>query len=206
MSIFKLCFKADKYKQILFDINSAKEMHLTEATKFLSPPTKYNEKERERLKKMKDLGFSNISEIVEFNKFNNYESNKHIFKYYYNVYPNYKIINTDDFEKIYNKYCLLQCDAKDYIAHIPKENQIEIVEFKIKRKDLFCNLDKLNSVEIKSYGLNIKEYENEWLPGRNLFLIIPKRMATNSSNPKFSIVLQAVQYGYLIVSSWSDQL
>jgi len=218
-------------EQIYKDVYSAQELLLNEAKSILSKPTGYDEEKYNRLQKMHSLGFSNAAEVKEFkdidNKRKEYEKIKDKIEYYNFNYPLNKFIDKETVEKICKKYNLLLTQARDYIAEIPEKNQKEIVDFKVKRKDAREPYEvyrgmflRMPNFRMPSYD-NIGSYEkcqNEMLVGQDLLIIAPEHKLNTEGKIrdghilriKDPIVLQPVEEGYLIVSSWgleaSDEL
>jgi len=209
-------------EQIYKDVYSAQELLLAEAKEILSKPSGYDEERYERLQKMHSLGFSNATEVKEFKEMDNkrkeQESIKSKIEYYQQAYPLHKFISEEAVKTICKKYNLLLTMASDYIAEIPEKNQKEIVSFRVMRKDVREPYEVYSGMffmphfhyprftEPKQY----EDWQNEKLCGENLLIVAPEHKLKTEGKIKDGhilkikdpIVLQPVNKGYLIVSSW----
>lgn len=212
-------------QKIYKDVYSAQELLLEEANTILSKPTQYDEARHARLLQMNKLGFSSAAEVREFNeicdKIKKQENIKSKIEYYQQHYPLNKFINEDSVKTICEKYNLLLTEASDYIAEIPEKNQNEIIAFRVKRKDkrfpheVYRGMWAVPSM-LHDYSCapmsteERKVFQNEKIVGQNLLIIAPEHKLNTHGKIKDGhvlkikdpIVLQPVEGGYLIVSSW----
>lgn len=142
------------------------------------------------------------------------------------MYPLNKFIDRDSVERVCKKYKLILTEVSDYISDIPEKNQKEIVSFRFRQGDYrkpeemdqgrgfdmyffprpYYIYDLLETAEDK------KRKEDCMIKGKDLLIIVPahKLNLTNKNldghiavrKIKDPIVLQPVNAGYLIVSSW----
>lgn len=208
-------------EQIYKDVYSAQELLLAEAEEILSKPSGYNEERYERLQKMHSLGFSNAAEVKEFKEMDDkrkeQESIKSKIEYYQQTYPLHKFISEVAVKTICKKYNLLLTMASDYIAEIPEKNQKEIVSFRVIRKDVRTPYEVYRNLFITHHDIprftETKQYEdwqNEKLCGDKLLIVAPEHKLKTEGKIKDGhilkikdpVVLQPVDKGYLIVSSW----
>lgn len=205
-------------QQIYKDVYSAEELLLEEANRILSKPSEYDEERYNRLKQMNVLGFSNAAEVVEFkeieDKRRNHEYTKNKIEYYKQHYPLNKFINEDSVKTICKKYGLLLTEARDYIAEIPEKNQNEIIAFRVIRKDhrypyeVYSNRWMVSMFVRDCYTAELNR--DEKIVGQDLLIIAPEHKLNTRGKIKDGhvlkikdpIVLQPVEGGYLIVSSW----
>jgi hypothetical protein len=209
-------------EQIYKDVYSAQELLLAEAKEILSKPSGYDEERYERLQKMHSLGFSNAAEVKEFKEMDNkrkeQEAIKSKIEYYQQTYPLHKFISEEAVKTICKKYNLLLTMTSDYIAEIPEKNQKEIVAFRVMRKDVREPYEVYRGMffmrhfhyprftEPKQY----EDWQNEKLCGKDLLIVAPEHKLKTEGKIKDGhilkikdpIVLQPVDKGYLIVSSW----
>lgn len=216
-------------KQIYEDVYSAQELILAEAKAIIATPNIHDEEKYNRLHDMYRLGFSSASEIKQFKELDDkkkaQEELKNAIEYYQQTYPLNKFINQESVNTICKKYNLLLTVASDYIAEIPDNNQKEIVNFRIKRKDarepyeVYSGMPSFSFHHPIFYGTQSRsDYQNEMLKGQSLLIIAPEHKLNTYGKErqghilkiKDPIVLQPVNGGYLIVSSWgleaSDEL
>lgn len=207
-------------EQIYKDVYSAQELILAEAESILSTQGSYNKERYERLLEMHNLGFCNAAEVKEFkeldDKWNEQEDIKNKIEYYQQNYPLHKFISKGAVKTICDKYNLLLTSVSDYIAEIPEKNQKEIVSFRVIRKDTRVPYETYNvmSAYILHPDFNSTEeyvsYQNEKIKGTDFLIIAPEhKLQTDGKirdghilKIKDPIVLQPVEKGYLIVSSW----
>ncbi len=210
-------------EQIYKDVYSAQELILAEAILILSKPTGYNEERHNRLKEMNHLGFSNAEEVKEFSDLQKMREEQTELKakieYYQQTYPLHKFISKEAAKNICEKYQLLLAKTTDYIAEIPEKNQREIISFRIKRKDIRKPSEVVGfsfgsfHEQMAMIGMRREQresYENQMLIGQDLLIIAPahklntlgKIIEGHILKIKDPIVLQPVDKGYLIVSSW----
>lgn len=209
-------------EQIYKDVYSAQELLLAEANAILSKPSGYNEEQYQRLHEIHRLGFSNATEVKAFKEMDDerkkQEELKSKIEYYQQTYPLHKFINEDAVKTICKKYNLLLTMTSDYIAEIPEKNQKEIVTFRVKRKDIREPYEVYNEMffmprfhrPIFNDAKDYEAYQNERLCGKNLLILAPEHKLKTEGKIKDRhilkikdpIVLQPVNKGYLIVSSW----
>lgn len=226
-------------QQIYNDVYSAQELLLQEANRILNEPFNYDAERYDTLKQLAHLGFCNTEQVKEFmnleRKREEQEELKGKIEYYNREYPLNKFITVEAVKTICAKYNLLLARSRDYIAEIPEKNQNEIVQFKVMRKDV-REPDELGRgwmffprFELSDLGITeescIKErikkreqYYSEKINGCDLLIVAPEHKLDTRGKVKDGhvlkikdpIVLQPVQGGYLIVSSWgleaSDEL
>ena len=133
---------------------TAKEVHaefdrtgielLSEANKIL---TDNNSKDKELAEKMKQLGFENAVSVKEDAK-QMEEANAVV--YFNRHYPLNKFFTEQAIEKVCVKYGLLFAKSDKYKGEIPMKNQLEIVNFKLREKDM-PNV-KLVKAELRDIG------------------------------------------------------
>lgn len=209
-------------EQIYKDVYSAQELILAEAKAILDKPSGYNEERHKRLQEMHQLGFSNAAEVKEFKELDDkrkeQEAIKSKIEYYQQTYPLNKFISKEAVKTICKKYNLLLTMTSDYIAEIPEKNQKEIVEFRVKRKDTREPYEVYRGMMFMPYSYfpifndckDYEAYQNEKLKGKNLLIVAPEHKLKTEGKIKEGhilkikdpIVLQPVEKGYLIVSSW----
>lgn len=127
-------------EQIYNDVYSAQELILQEAKRVLAIPPVFDNAKAERLRQLEKLGFKNFDEVKKL-KEEREQQKKHselnaMINYYRKVYPFHRFISQDSVQVIIKKYSLLLAKAGDYIAEIPEKNQQEIINFKVRRKDI----------------------------------------------------------------------
>lgn len=202
--------------QIHKDIYSAQELLLVEAKAVINKKIPYDEESLERFKKLHELGFKNISNVKEWNEIDSKqkqsESIKSIIEYYQQEYPLNRFISLQAVLNICEKYKLLLASVSDYISDIPEKNQKEIIEFKVKRKDIRIpyEIGALFNPIYHPFGFDCKKYYNEKVSGTDLLIIAPENKLNTKDKIKNGrilkikdpIVLQPVTEGHLIVSSW----
>ena len=209
-------------EQIYKEVYSVQELILAEAKAILDKPSGYNEERHKRLQEMYQLGFSNAAEVKEFKEMDDkrkeQEAIKNKIEYYQQTYPLNKFISEEAVKTICKKYNLLLTMTLDYIAEIPEKSQKEIVAFRVKRKDTREPYEVYRGkMFIPPYFPrfndckdNDEAYQNEKLKGKNLLIVAPEHKLKTKGKVKEGhilkikdpIVLQPVQKGYLIVSSW----
>jgi len=209
-------------QQIYKDVYSAQELLLAEANIILSKPTGYNEDRYKRLHEMYRLGFSNAAEVKEFKEMDIRRKDQEILKekieYYKQEYPLNKFISEDIVKTICEKYNLLLTTVRDYVAEIPEKNQDEIISFRIRRKDvrepheIYRRMALMPRYHFQGFN-NVKHdiaFENEKVTGQQLLIMAPAHKVNIKGKTKDGyilkikdpIILQPVDKGYLIVSSW----
>ena len=216
-------------EQIYKDVYSAQELLLREAREILSKPFSYDKERYDRLQKLHDLGFSRAEEVKEFKELDDKRKEQDELRKkieYYNVnYPLNKFIDKDIVEKICNKYGLLLTRVSDYIAEIPEKNQDEIINFKVRRKDTREPTEIYSRFWMPSFYFprfdnaeTYEAYQNEKIEGKEMLIIAPEHKLDTRGKEKDGyklkikdpIVLQPVDKGYLIITSWgleaSDEL
>lgn len=211
-------------EQIYNDVYSAQELLLQEAKKVLEDSPVYDQKRYDRLKKLASLGFQNAQEVHEFelleSKKKHLEELRERIEYYKRQYSLHKFIDEKSVIAICKKYALYLTKAHNYIAEIPEKNQNEIVAFKVKRKDVrtpyevggFNMLLNNHLGMLRWSAILDKDYNpmEEMIDGQDLLIIAPEEKIDTYGLVKHGhklmindpIVLQPVQGGYLIVSSW----
>lgn len=209
-------------EQIYKDVYSAQELILAEAKAILDKPSGYNEERHKRLQEMHQLGFSNAAEVKEFKELDDkrkeQEAIKSKIEYYQQTYPLNKFISEEAVKTICKKYNLLLTMTSDYIAEIPEKNQKEIIAFRVKRKDtrkpyeVYSGMMSLPYLHFPRFNdcKDYEAYQNEKLKGKNLLIVAPEHKLKTEGKIKEGhilkikdpIVLQPVEIGYLIVSSW----
>lgn len=127
-------------EQIYNDVYSAQELILQEAKRVLAIPPIFDAVKAERLRQLEKLGFSNFDEIKKL-KEEREQQKEHselnaMINYYRKVYPFHRFISQKSVQIIIAKYKLLLAKAGDYIAEIPEKNQQEIINFKVRIKDI----------------------------------------------------------------------
>lgn len=136
--------------QIQESVYSAQDLLLEEAQKVLNEPTpeitEFTKQEIDRLEKLRELGFTSTKQTqkldqlkaeklrVQREKKEKEDLSRRI-EYYSFHYPQHKFIDDKTVNNICEKYGLVLAEASDLIDDIPEENQEEIVNFKIKKKD-----------------------------------------------------------------------
>jgi len=181
------------------EVYSAHDLLLKEAENILNKPI--DDSKVQDYQKLINLGFNNEKNIIkhkeEVTKIEQSKFIKTKIEYYSFKYPFNKFINEDSVIRICEKYGLLLTDVNRFIGSIPENNQKEIINFKVDKKDL-------NNSYIK---------ESEYTIGTGL-LIIATRDQLNMKSARVQghklvdiikedpIVLQPVKEGYLIVSAW----
>lgn len=209
-------------EQIYKDVYSAQELILAEAKAILDKPSGYNEERHKRLQEMHQLGFSNAAEIKEFKELDDkrkeQEAIKSKIEYYQQTYPLHKFISEEAVKTICKKYNLLLTMTSDYIAEIPEKNQKEIVAFRVKRKDTREPYEIYHGMIFRPHFYyprhhdmeSCEAYQNEKIKGIDLLIVAPEHKLKTEGKIKDGhilkiknpIVLQPVEKGYLIVSSW----
>lgn len=204
-------------EQIYKEIYSAEEIILKEANEILNRPDPYDQDRYDRLTKMNELGFANAEQVKEFleasKKIAEFKKLKNKIEYYRQVYPMHKFISEDAVKAICQKYNLLLAMASDYIAEVPEKNQKEIVAFRIKRKDTRVPLEVNFALMLRREFLIMYAPEvnyEEMVEGKDLLIIAPEHKLKTEGKIKEGhilrsddpIVLQPVDSGYLIVTSW----
>ncbi len=117
-------------QQLNADLNSVQELLLIEARKIVSK--NYSADEIKTLKELKELGFKQTKEQVDFE---DWERAQRV-TYYSETYPMYKFITEGAVKTICDKYHLLLAGVGDYKSDIPMVNQKAIVNFKVKEDDV----------------------------------------------------------------------
>lgn len=207
-------------EQIHNDVYSAQELLLAEANAILHQPIGYDQERYDRLKKLHSLGFSSAAEVKEFNEMDNMrcrmERQKFKIEYYQQMYPLHKFISTEAVKSICDKYGLLLTRVRHYIAEIPEKNQKEIVAFKVKRRDtripdeLYVGGSFPMPWYIHDTYEEYVEKSKEMISGEDLLIVAPEHKLKTDGQIKEGhvlktddpIVLQPVDEGYLIVTSW----
>lgn len=207
------------------DVFSAQELLLAEARRVLETEYKYDEADADRLAGLAALGFRNAEEVRRFNEIDkrrkaNEEMMERI-NYYSQIYPSHKFIDQKTARAICDKYDLYLAFVSDYVSDIPEKNQKEIVDFRIRRKDI-READEIQRggggwmMPFLVYDCLLDDYyasldKEELLKGENLLIIAPlKKLDIRGREVKDRIlmeikdpvVLQPVPLGYLIVTSW----
>lgn len=207
--------------QIYNDVYSAQELLLQEAKSILEKAIDINQEKYILLEEMNRLGFANAEEVKVFTEYKEkMQKQKDILeaiKYYKEAYPFNKFINEESVNTICKKYGLVLSTVDNYIAEIPLKNQKEIVAFRVKEKDVRFPYEVFNRLRprllsLRHHGLGShisKEELDEKVCGQNLLIIAPKHkfkkgLVQDGNILKIDdpIVLQPVNHGYCIVSSW----
>lgn len=212
-------------QQIHDDVYSAQGILLKEAEIILSELESFDNEKQERLSKLHELGFKNAQAVADFMKVKSIreqqEKNKQKIEYYSQTYPLHKFIDGNAVDMICKKYKLLLADVDDYTAEIPEEKQNEIINFRVFKRDLpYSGMEGLR-LDVFVFSLmgrptvpspadDDKVSKNTKIPASRLKIIAPKsklntkgrRVAGNKLLIKDPIVLQPVENGYLIVTSW----
>lgn len=226
-------------EQIHNDVYSAQELLLAEAKAQLNIGEPFDGEAESRYEKLIELGFSRALPVSGYTqtvaeKKRHAETVKRI-EYYSEKYPLNKFINEDAVKKICGKYGLLRASVYDYISDIPVKNQNEIIAFKVRCGDTpgwlsvsshsyFYDKDtpewrvKQMHERMQEEFADRKARENDMESGKELQIIAPvEKLDTHNREIKGyrleikdPIVLQPVNGGYLIVTSWgleaSDEL
>lgn len=183
------------YKDVFF----AQDRILKEAEAILNSA---DSEKTERLIALHNLGFCNAAEVENSHNEKYKTEMYHRIKYYKETYPLHKFIDYNTVDAVCEKYNLYLGDVYYFKGEIPVQNQKEIVAFRIKGKDILKDVysgDVLSEYFgedlMPAKGLKIiapeKDFDMRYLEKRNRTLVM-----------KDPIVLQEVDYGYLIVSSW----
>lgn len=196
------------------DVYSAQELLLASARDILNRSLSFDQEKYDRLKSLIELGFGNAKEVAEVReleekKKESDELHKQI-TYYQQEYPFNKFIDEESVKKICKKYGLLLARVSDYIDDIPDKNQKEIVAFKVREKDVRYPSEVLRSSIFSIMLLDGQPRGDEKVKGEYLLVIAPahklntedKIIDGHTLKIKDPIVLQPVEKGYLIVSSW----
>jgi len=214
-------------EQIYVDVYSAQQLLLDKAKEVLDEPFNYDKERVDRLEKLDKLGFGNAEEVKEFKiikqKRENQKKIQSKIKYYNHTYPLNKFIDEKSVKKVCEKYGLLLTFVKDYIAEIPEKNQNEIINFKVKGSDtrhpdemykgvFLMNLGRTRHFFDFNSNEEYKSWREEMMTGENLLIIAPERKLDTHGKIKEGhvlkieikdpVVLQPVEHGYLILSSW----
>jgi hypothetical protein len=228
-------------QQIYHDVYSAQELLLVESKDYLDNAPNLEDEKYQRSKELFKLGFRKTAEVQDYLTLYEWESRykyvKECVEYYSYYYPLNKFITEDAIEKVCKKYGLLLADAHDYISNIPERNQADIINFRIKAKDIFQYADGwgthpedawrwISSSEgyERLHEQRKQEIERRsghldaMIPGFKLKIVAPKdkldltgkEVVGHELRINDPIVLQKVNGGYLIVTSWgleaSDEL
>lgn len=204
--------------QIYNDVYSAQELLLQEAKSILEKAIDVNEEKYVLLEEMNRLGFANAEEVKAFNEYKDklkYESEiSEAIEYYKKTYPLNRFIDMKSVNVICEKYGLVLSTVNNYIAEIPLKNQKEIVNFRIKERDIRFPKEvypfrapTLSRLRSRTEPLLVSEI---MVCGKNLLIIAPKHkfdtrgliQEGNVLKIDDPIVLQPVNKGFLIVSSW----
>lgn len=225
--------------QIQRDVYSAHDVLLEEAKRSIENAVEYDQEEYERLMQLQNIGFRQAQQVKAFaeaeEKKESAERLKERIAYYEMEYPLNRFINEDSVKTICEKYGLVLTTVYSYIADIPEKNQKEIVNFRVKNRDVRYPSEVLGWMGgLMFQNIFVPRY-NHWdeaeiaqklqqemldskVPLENGLIIAPKdkldlRGKTQDGHiMKIDdpIVLQPVKEGYLIVSSWgfeaSDEL
>jgi hypothetical protein len=144
--------------------------------------------------KLEEFGFKRAKDVVEVEEAAKAQAlAKDVAEkvaYYFKHYPFNKFITKEQVKDICKKYGLVFGKTEWYIGDIPKKNQLEITDFKVRDKDKVENRDIMivaTKEEFDTKGLNLSDgWELKELP-------------------KDPIVLYPVSGGYLIVSKWGAE-
>jgi len=204
--------------QIYNDVYSAQELLLQEAKSILDKAVNVNEEKYVLLEEMNRLGFANAEEVKAFNKYKDklkHESEiSEAIEYYKRTYPLNRFIDMKSVNVICEKYGLVLSTVNKYIAEIPLKNQKEIVNFRIKESDIRFPKEvypfrapMLSRLRSRAEPLLVSE---KMVCGKDLLIIAPKHkfdtrgLIQDGNVLKIDdpIVLQPVNKGFLIVSSW----
>lgn len=165
-----------------------------------------------RIKRLNDLGFSNSESIkakIEWaTQRLQMKRDAEFATYYKTEYPTYRFISYSKVEQICAKYGLVYSNVYNYISDIPEKNQKEILNFKVKRKDLEENYTIPSSAIIfieEIPGIEASKYSPVCYPR---IMAPPSKFKQGLRLQGFElikddpIVLQPVKGGYLIVTAW----
>lgn len=220
-------------EEIFLDAVSMEERLLQELETRLKEPS-YCDEDVNRLKRLHTLGFSKAKQVqpILSDVYNRDDALRtfDLIKDYQQRYPFNKFIDEKSINIICQKYGLVLGDAYAYIGGIPRKNQEEIVNFRVKCIDTYYRKQVRSSSppEIIYYtkidalgrmlGISKEEFEmnndEEMISATMLKVIAPiskfdkdyvkfsKLTSGYKIEPKDPIVLQPVRGGYLIVSSW----
>lgn len=202
--------------QIYNDVYSAQELLLEEAKSILENSVDVNEEKYVLLEEMNRLGFANAEEVKAFTKYKEKIQKQtdisEAIKYYKETYPLNKFIDEKSVNVICEKYGLVLSAVNNYIAEIPLKNQKEIVNFRVKEKDIRFPYETMRASR-RSMLVFAREYrktDEKMVCGEHLLIIAPKHKFNtkgliqegNVLKIDDPIVLQPVTHGYLICSSW----
>lgn len=182
-------------QQIYQDVFSSEDKFLSNVQSVLDGLDTYDEKTYNKLKDLDYIGFSNLPEVKNWRK--NVEikrremEKKERIEYYKKTYPFHKFIASEDVWPICEKYSLVCHRVNKFIGEIPEKNKLEILNFRIKEKDMYIDLVGASEKPVRGRKLQI-------LAPSNQFLKEPQKEILTDD----PIVLQPVEYGFLIVTSW----
>lgn len=191
------------------DIERAKDDAVAEAQKIVDDA--YFATEREAMDVILVTGFTNakgyIARKSELDRKEKARELSGLIAEYGQIYPMNKFITEETIKMICEKYNLYFTEAKKFIGEIPDRCLKEIMAFKVRRKDMrYKNLDYSS--------LYTEEQQAEFLPGQTMSIMAPmselnyqegydrKRGHVVFDDP---IVLQPVNGGFLIVTSWGKE-
>lgn len=193
-------------QQLFNEVYSAHDLLIAKSNEGLKD-CNFSDEERQRLTALTNLGFNQTKEVKHLLATKNMEGKRAALEYYRQEYPLNRFIDSKTVKAICEKYALVLAAAARYTADIPVKNQREIVNFKVKRKDIskdhdpryptiYLIYDDLeNNEKVAANGLMIMAPENKIdMQGYTLM----GRVVVKDD----PIVLQPVRFGYLIVSSW----
>lgn len=198
------------------DVYSAQDLILKEADRIINEPFKHGGKKIEQLLELHELGFNMVKEVKDTKETidakKKHQKVSDFIKYYSAEYPLYRFIDEESVNNICNKYNLYLTYSNRYIAEIPDKNIEEIINFRVKRKDYrevsrglmfhISPMYDMSTFNTKPQGDSIK--------GKDLMIIAPEHKLNTQGLTKIGrtlvkddpIVLQPVNGGYLIVTSW----
>ena len=120
-----------------------------------------------KVKKLKDLGFTNSEEIQKLEKMEanlkeimkpSSELERHIA--FHSRFINYKVLKLEDFNKICEKYDLVYAPIENYIKEVPEKNLDEMIKFKRTLSEADLRQFKKESFVITSFKTDINQYSS----------------------------------------------
>lgn len=194
-------------QEIHRDVYSAQEALLEEAKRIINKPI--IEDENKIAENLARIGFKNAKNIksVEKKRKEREEQQKlkELIEYYNRTYPLNKFITEDMVETICNKYKIYLASSEDYIGEIPEKNQKEILNFRVKSKDLretpFVT-DEFGNTYFIGMGEDMIYKDFAIMAPENKLNMKGKIKHGHALITEDPIVLRAVKGGFLIVTSW----
>ena len=123
---------------------------------------------REKVKKLKDLGFTNSEEIKKLEDMEanlkelmkpSTELERHIA--FHSRFINYKVLKLEDFNKICEKYELIYAPIENYIKEVPEKNLNEMINFKKSLSEADLRQFKPDSFVITSFKTTETKYYSQ---------------------------------------------